>query len=223
MKISVEYVERKVAEYNSLMFGGHLPPLPIRLSSARTFMGRLYYIKQRKLTGGWAYSDYKLIISTRFDLPEEIVEDTIIHELIHYHIMYNGLRDTSSHGPVFRDIMARINEKFHRHVTISVRLSEEVRQTDTRLRIHLVCISQMRNGGVGITVAARTRLLDLWDLLPQRLDVTRCTWYISNNAFFNRFPRSITPQIYRITQEEVTMNLADARPLVRHGNTVKAE
>lgn len=37
MRPSVEYVERKFDEYNALIFGGKLPKLPFKISSARLF------------------------------------------------------------------------------------------------------------------------------------------------------------------------------------------
>ena len=48
--------------------------------------------------------------NTRVDLPEREVEDTIIYEMIHYHIGYNWLEDASAHGPLFLSIM---NEDRH--------------------------------------------------------------------------------------------------------------
>lgn len=43
MKVTLEYVERKFAEFNDLMFEGKLKPLPFRLSRARTFLGMVRY------------------------------------------------------------------------------------------------------------------------------------------------------------------------------------
>lgn len=219
MEISIEYIASKVSEYNKLMFGGELPPLDIRLSNARTFVGKLHYLKHRNLRGGWTCKDFQLIISTHFDVPEHVIEDTIIHEMIHYYIMYRQITDTSSHGEVFRDMMTRINTQFHRNVSISIRLPEESK--DVEIRLNIVGISQLTEGRVGVTVAARTRLLEIWNHLEQRPDVISCTWYISTDPFFNKFPRSLTAKIYRITQEEVDKHLSYSSKLERHGQVVK--
>lgn len=218
MNISIDYIKRKVSEYNSQMFDGKLPPIETRISSAKTFVGKLRYIKKRKITGGWSYRNFQIVISNRFELPERVIEDTIIHEMIHYHIMYHGIRDTSSHGAVFKEIMARINKEFNRHVSISVRLPEEVLKKDMKRRSNLLCVSHFKDGRVGITVAAQTRLPYLWEQLPLTPNVVSCTWFISDNPFFNKFPRSITIKIYRITQAELNENLTDAQPLEKHGN-----
>lgn len=65
-----------------------------------------------------------LRINTRFDLPEDLLQDTILHEMIHYYIAVNHLRDTSTHGQLFRREMKRINEQGNRHITISYRLTK---------------------------------------------------------------------------------------------------
>ena len=62
---------------------------------------------------------------TGADLPEELVEDTILHEMIHYYIAFNHWSDTSTHGQLFRREMKRINEKGGRHISISYRPNPE--------------------------------------------------------------------------------------------------
>ncbi len=213
MKVSIEYIEQKVREFNAQMFGGELPPLPIRISLARTFLGKLRYEKKRKLLGGWSYKNFQLIICNRFDLPERIIEDTIIHEMIHYYIMYRRLKDTSSHGVIFREMMKRINEQFNRNISVTVRLTDDIIQKDTRKRMHILCVSHFNDGKVGITHSSRTRFQYLKEMLPKIPSVTNCTWYITDDPFFNRYPRSLTPKIYRITQSELDEHLHNAKPL----------
>ena len=121
---TVDYIQSCFDEYNVLFFNGTLPPIPIKLSNARTFLGKVTFVKRRKwLFGEWVYSNFKLRINTRFDLPEELIQDTILHEMIHYYIAVNHLRDTSTNGQLFRREMKRINEQGNRHITISYRLT----------------------------------------------------------------------------------------------------
>lgn len=123
---SKEYIEAKFNEYNAQYFDGQLPLLPIKLSHARTFLGKVCFTKRRQwLFGPYQYSNFVLRINTRLDLPEALVEDTILHEMIHYYIAYNQWHDTSAHGRLFRREMKRINEKGGRHITISYRLNAE--------------------------------------------------------------------------------------------------
>ena len=103
------------------MFGGALPLPVIRVSKAKTYLGAVTYKRKRTWYGKVVISDFKLCISARYELSESLLEDTIIHEMIHYYILYNGLKDTSPHGKLFRQMMKAINEKFARHIAVSHR------------------------------------------------------------------------------------------------------
>ena len=80
------------------------------------FLTKIYHI---------CITDFILRINTRADLPEELVEDTILHEMIHYFIAVNQLHDTRTHGQIFRREMKRINEMGGRHISISYRPNSE--------------------------------------------------------------------------------------------------
>ena len=95
MKPTIEYIENKFREFNHLVFDDKLPILHIQLSNAKTFLGMLVYKKRRKLFGKLELYDFRLRISIRLDLPESEVEDTIIHEMIHYYIHFNGIKERS--------------------------------------------------------------------------------------------------------------------------------
>ena len=88
---TVGYLEERFDTFNAMCFGGALPRIPIKLSKARGFVGRLQYrVKRdwrRRVVGR---EDFVLRISTRFDLPEAEVEDTLIHEMIHLWIAWKG-------------------------------------------------------------------------------------------------------------------------------------
>ena len=123
---TVPYIQSCFDEYNARFFDGSLPAIPIKLSHARTFLGKVTFMKRRPwlFWGDWQYSNFVLRINTRFDLPEELIQDTILHEMIHYYIAVNHLRDTSSHGRLFRQEMKRINAEANRHITISYKMDK---------------------------------------------------------------------------------------------------
>lgn len=123
---TIPYIQSCFDEYNARFFGNALPPIPIKLSNARTFLGKVTFTRRRSwLFGPVRNENFVLRINTRLDLPEELVQDTILHEMIHYYIALNHLRDTSTHGRLFRQHMKRINDEGNRHITISYRLSKE--------------------------------------------------------------------------------------------------
>ena len=122
MTPTVPYLEAKFDEFNELIFEGKLPKIPVALSKATTYVGICTYKVRRRLFRKPELYNFKLRISTRFDLSEAELEDTIIHEMIHYYMRLNGIKDTSAHGKVFRQMMADINSKYGRHIRISLRL-----------------------------------------------------------------------------------------------------
>lgn len=126
MQPTVDYIQSRFDEFNARFFGGALPPVPIKLSHARTFLGKLTFTKHRSwLFGPTRYENFVLRINARIDLPQDLVEDTILHEMIHYYIAVNQFRDTSAHGRLFRQEMKRINAEGNRHISISYRFTPE--------------------------------------------------------------------------------------------------
>lgn len=220
MIITIDFIKSRFNYFNDFMFEGKLAPLPIKLTSARTFLGQLKCHRKLRLFGGYEYFDFQLLFSSKFELDQEKIEDTILHEMIHYYILSNQIKDTSSHGKLFRAKMREINTRFNRNITIRHKFSEKERDSDIQLRYHYICISKFIDGRFGITIAAHSRLFYLWDLLECSSKIIESTWYISRNPYFNRFPRSITGKIYKISEEELSNNLNGAKKLRRVGNKV---
>ena len=126
VKPTIEYIQAHFDAYNRQFFGGQLPTLPIKLSHAKGFLGKVTFVRRRQwLFGPFRNENFVLRINVRIDVPEEVVQDTILHEMIHYSIAVKQIRDTSAHGKLFRAEMARINTEGNRHIRISYRLSPE--------------------------------------------------------------------------------------------------
>lgn len=218
MKATIPYIQEKFREYNHLFFDGELPEIPVKLSNARGFIGACKYKKRRMPGGSFELYDFSLAISTRIDLPEEELEDTIIHEMIHYYIGVNKLRDTSAHGQIFRRMMKEINEKHGRHITISHRNTPEQREQsyDKRPRWHAVAVVTLRSGETGIKVIPRMakyiRRYKRGILLSR--EVVGVTFYLTDDPFFNRYPSSASLRVYPIDPAELNPHLATATRLI---------
>ncbi len=214
MTPTVGYLEERFDTFNEMCFGGALPRIPIKLSSARSFVGRLQYRPVRDWRGRVVrHEDFILRISTRFDLPEAEVEDTLIHEMIHYWIAYNGIRDSSTHGRVFRTKMKEINAQYGRHLTISHKSTPEELDRDTKVSRHYFCVSQLADGRTALTVAASTSVGAIRRAFKWSPSVRNAVWYASSDPWFNRFPRCRTPKLFPVDPAELQAHLADAAPL----------
>ena len=222
MIATAAYVEQKFREYNAAIFGGVLCVPPIRISNARTFLGQVRYRRRRKLFGKEEKYDFTLCISCRYDLPQNQLDDVIIHEMIHYFIDTRRMSDTSAHGRVFRSIMDGINRKFNRNITVSARHAQPSEPDGkAQSRLTLFCAVNLANGKTGVAAVARTRIFGMWDSFAMSPDVSCATWYASRDPFFAKFPRYRSPKVSIVPAEELDAHLKNAVPLKRSGKTIQ--
>ena len=200
------------------MFAGQLPKLPIELSDAKTFLGVCAFKTRKGKDGKEICYDFKLRINTRIDLPETEIEDTIIHEMIHYFIGYNQLEDASAHGPMFLHMMNSINAKYGRHLSVSYKVTKEQREQaiDAKQHWRVVAVVKFKDGRYGIKVLPRIqqRIVNYYTKVSSSKDVERVELYMSNNVYFNRFPNSSVLNAHYVDIEEINKNIKGAEPLV---------
>jgi len=224
MKPTLAYIQQKVQDYNLLIFEGKLPPVPVELGNARTYLGQCVCKRQRTLTGIRKY-DFRLRFSTRLDLSEQELEDVIIHEMIHYYIGVNQLKDRSAHGPLFRQMMNDINQKFGRHLRVSHRCTPEQRAQaiDKRRKLHTVAIIYFNDGRCGLKVlpCLQHRIVLYYNVLKRQDKVASLRLFLSNNPFFNQYPCSSALRVHYVDEAAVMAQLQEARPLVCNGTSVK--
>lgn len=217
MKPTTDFIARKFQEFNTQMFGGKLTMPPIQLSRARTFVGQCAAKKRRTLLRGTQLFDFRLKFSICFDLSEAEWEDTIIHEMIHYYIGINGLKDTSAHGKLFRQMMDVINQRFGRHLTISHKSTPEQKEQfyNTKKVWHVIAVVHLADGRKGLKVLPRIR---------QRIEAYRTAMlrdkrfscidlYMSNDPYFNRFPNSSAFNVVLAKEDEFMPHIEQATTL----------
>ena len=224
MTPTVEYIREHFDLYNRQMFGGTLPVPPIHLTNARTYMGQMTCKKRVGLFGKKHFSDFALRISKRFDFSEQELQDTLIHEMIHYYIAYNQLQDTSSHGQIFRQMMNGINGKFNRHLTVSHRTSREERLQviGSKPRPRVFAIVLMADGYHYIKSVPRIkqRILTMHRRLASSPLIQSVSWYYSTDPFFALFPSSMGTRVQRINLADIQPHLTAATPLHCDGRTI---
>lgn len=223
MKATIDYIKRKFGEYNELCFEGKLKPLPFKLSNSRTMLGQVRFMREKNPDDTWHYYGFVFAISNLLDLPEKEIEDTILHEMIHYYILSNQMQDTSPHGEIFVRIMKDINRRFDRNISIVHRATKEEHDKDTQVRQHIICVCRMRGNQMGITIATKSSLFQLWDEIPKFPKVVECNWYITNDPYFNRYPRAKTLKIYSIPHDDLEEHMKGAQPLVKSGNSIRVK
>lgn len=220
MRPTLEYIKEKFEEYNRDMFGGQLPEVPIDIVNVKGYLGMCSYKKRCGDNGNDEYYDFKLSINERLDVSEDELQDTLIHEMIHYYIGFNQLEDSSSHGPVFLSMMNIINTKFGRNITVSHKTTKRESQglIDTRRHWHVVATIEVKDGAFGIKVLPRIRdrIIGFVNTVKSNAEICTVDLYMTDDPFFNRFPTSISTKFQVVNREEVYNNLKGARRLSIH-------
>lgn len=214
MKVTIDYAKAKFTEFNDRIFAGRLPDVPIKLTSAATFLGKCVCHKRRGDDGVPLHEGFELRFNERIDLPPDVIDDTIIHEMIHYFILINGLHDTSSHGEIFKALMHCINAAHKRNVSISHRPTAEQRNqtVDSHRTIHVIASIRMRSGIVGVKVLPRNPSKVLWFYreISRMDDVVSVDIYVHDNPYFNRFPTSTALRYHPVEASELEQQLKGA-------------
>lgn len=220
MRLTKELTLQLFRRFNAEIFGCKLPEIPIVLKSSRSFLGQILYKRKRQPDGSWRFEDFTLAVSTRLDLPERMVEDIIIHEMIHLQILSNQLQDTSPHGRLFRAVMDKINREHDRNVTISVKTTSEQSLTDRKVQNHILIIIKTERGEYALIPAVKTALREILDQL-KHLPASSWLICVSRNPYFNQFRRKKSASGYILERELLQTELSSARLLLRHGSLLR--
>lgn len=211
-------IKEKFQIFNKQIFNETLPLPTITIGKAMRSLGTMRCDRRIKPFGKIENYNFRITISSQFDLPEKELEDVLIHEMIHFYIMYKQMHDTSPHGEIFKKLMNIINLKFNRNICISKK-NNGYKKLSCKPRY--ICISELADGRTGITIAARTRIFYFWDYIPKAFKTRKTTWYWSCNPFFNKYPTCLKPKIYIVEKNIVEQNLKDAIELQNDGKTIK--
>ena len=210
MKITLDYALSQFDYFNRLCFDSSLPRIPIVLSRASSYLGKMYYKIDRRPLGGTRSRDFSIRLSSVIDLTEMQWQDVIIHEMIHYYIAFNHIKDTSSHGTQFKRIMGHINGLYGRNIEVSHKFSHiSDSEKISVVRTHFVCVSTFLNGEKGVTVCSAAMQAEIDAGLPECYSLREHRWYISFDIYFNRFPHSRLPRIYSADEKELEEHLKD--------------
>lgn len=220
MRATKQYVEEKFAQYNNLCFGGKLPTVRVSISRAKCFVGQLKYKIRHPFLRSKEYFDFRLLINSRYDYPQDVIDDTIIHEMIHLYILYNNIKDTAPHGEVFRKIMKAINEKYNRNIAITHKNTDAETNSDCKKRYNIICLSFMRDGSWCVTVCTTSKIFEIYRAFKESSLIREMRWYHTTDVFFNKYPASRTPKLYRISEEDMNNHITNARQLEIDGHKV---
>lgn len=210
----IKFVRNTFLKFNSLIFKNDLPVPRFSLVHASTFLGKCRYRWKRGIDGKIVNYDFNLRFSLSHDLDEFVWEDTVIHEMIHYHMAYHNIRDSSSHGPEFRKLMNSVNARFGRHMSVSHKSDPATDAQKEGLvgRWHAVAVLRFSNGNVGLKVLPRVveRIAGYHRSMSRLAGLSFIELFMSNDIYFERFPCSSVLKYHLVDAEAVEVALRKA-------------
>lgn len=189
MIVSKEWIAEKFSIFNADYFGGLLPTPAFGLSRSKSRLGSMSYRLNRRLFRT-VKSNYTLRITTAFDMTERQAENILLHEMIHLHIASQGLRDTSSHGKIFRSIMQNLNRQYGWEITVSTSPDNFLpakRQTKKKMRLVLLLRHQQAGCIISVVNAKYRRQIE-W-VIARAHDICEHQWIVSDDDYFASFPQ----------------------------------
>ena len=115
MIANITTMSKMFRECNEKYFDGSLPTPGFQLINKLNTLARFVYNKDKK--GKHPIKWQVVKFTDCYDFPEEDFREIMVHELIHYYIAWNGIKDNKDHGREFMRIANEINEKYGLNVT----------------------------------------------------------------------------------------------------------
>ena len=99
---------RMFRECNKMYFNKSLPTPKFVLMNKPNTLARFEFNRNKK--GKHSIKWQKIIFSDCYDFPEDVFRNLMVHELLHYFIAWNGIRDKKDHRKEFMKIDNELNE-----------------------------------------------------------------------------------------------------------------
>lgn len=202
-ELTIDYLRQAFEHYNNLIFDGKLPVPKLKWSRAKTRLGQMA-CKRKRSWGRTKFYDFSISVSNYYKLTTEQIDDVLIHEMIHYSIAYTGLKDTSSHGIVFRGMMDKINRSFGRHITISVRTRNLQPRTAQQPKDYLILALEMKDGKYFLSSVNPSAAGKLAISLARTREIAHYAWYQSQDEYFHSMPRVRSLRGRQVSKEVYT-------------------
>ena len=202
---TLELLRESFNRFNSEIFGNNLPVPILKISNARTFLGKFQHKKQPYSKG--ILNEFIVILSNAFDVPQEVLEDTIIHEMVHYEIAFLSIKDTSAHGNAFLSRMNEINVKYSRNLAVSQSIGKiggvclkpkAQRSPECRVAVLELKTEETFSKGMPLTITGVHSFCDKIERVPS---VKSVSFYGTFSEHFRKYPRSTSLKVYKMTDE----------------------
>ncbi len=195
MIVTREWIEEWFDYFNREYFGGKLPMPEIGVTHAKTRLGQMSF-KRATRWGRTKLYDFKISISTYYDMTDKQAKSVLLHEMIHYIIGYTGLKDTSSHGIVFRGMMDKLNRTYGWDIRIMTstkgwKVSEQVKAKKEAKgpQTYLMLAIEMKDGKHFLSRVNPSFAHRIESQLVKLSEVNQHQWYTTQESYFEDYPQ----------------------------------
>lgn len=189
-------------------FGGKLPVPELGLTRAKTRLGQLAY-KRATRWGRIKLYDFKLSMSTYYDMTDRQAKSVLLHEMIHYIIGFTGLKDTAPHGIVFRGMMDNLNRKYGWDIRVmtstkgwKVSGRVEERQKAKGPQTYLMLAIEMQDGKHYLSRVNPSFARRIESKLALVRELRSHRWYTTQEPYFEDYPQVRSLRGRRISKSD---------------------
>ena len=205
MIVTIDWMEEWFKRFDQEYFGGKLPLPELALTRAKTRLGQLAF-KRASRWGRTKLYDFKLSMSTYYDMTEQQAKSVLLHEMIHYIIGYTGLKDTSPHGVVFRGMMDNLNRKYGWDIRVMTstkgwKVSEQVAEKKKAKgpQTYLMLAIELKDGKFYLSSVNPGFAHRIEKQLPMVRELRSHRWYTTQESYFEDYPQVRSLRGRRIT------------------------
>ena len=206
MIVTIDWMEEWFKRFDQEYFGGKLPLPELALTRAKTRLGQLAF-KRASRWGRTKLYDFKLSMSTYYDMTEQQAKSVLLHEMIHYIIGYTGLKDTSPHGVVFRGMMDNLNRKYGWDIRVMTstkgwKVSEQVAEKKKAKgpQTYLMLAIELKDGKFYLSRVNPGFARRIEKQLPMVRELRSHRWYTTQESYFEDYPQVRSLRGRRITK-----------------------
>ena len=208
MIVTIDWMEEWFKRFDQEYFGGKLPLPELSLTRAKTRLGQLAFKRASRL-GRTKLYDFKLSMSTYYDMTEQQAKSVLLHEMIHYIIGYTGLKDTSPHGVVFRGMMDNLNRKYGWDIRVMTstkgwKVSERVAEKKKAKgpQTYLMLAIELKDGKFYLSRVNPGFARRIEKQLPMVRELRSHRWYTTQESYFEDYPQVRSLRGRRITKND---------------------
>lgn len=214
MQIDTLWMKTNFMRFNTQYFDGVLPLPRLRTGWSRTQLGTMS-CKRKTSWGRTKLYDFTISLSNYYDQTEHQFQSVLLHEMIHLSIAVSGVKDTSSHGVVFRGLMKRLNrDGWDIQIMTKTRdYTKAYTGTATVIAQYIVLALEMNDGKRFLSSVNPKFVRDINQQLRTIPQISHFAWFTTSDRWFESMPKVRSLRGRRVTAEVFQTKTQAMKPI----------